>query len=342
VINLKRVLLPLCLLICVSILSGCVGQGGTTPTGNGINIKEFSFDYSPIDAGTDIGLNLEVQNIGGDVGTLKKISVFGIDYKSGSADALKWGLPSGENFIMSNINVNLLPPDKSTGFEGDVWSTSWLPQAPTGVQSSTDYDFEIRVEYGYDTTYTGTITIVANDYLRTLPKEQRDALIKQGGVVESTVTSGPMSISAASGEHFIVRNPDTEKRTIKFKITNVGNGYPYDTELNPSNLYVVRIPKSGLIGLTDCDNTTKLSKGKNGWLSCKIEIPGTNTIVNKLDRKFSISLSYEYYVDSSATISVNPTYTEATTMPGGTSTTSTTSTPTTTIITTTSAPHVSV
>jgi hypothetical protein len=310
-------------LVGVVILSGCVGQGGGRATvSNGIIIKDFFFDYSPIYAGDDIGLTLEVQNVGGDVGTLKKVTVFGIDWKpEGQAGPLQWSLPTDESFEVTP-NVDLLPPDPTTGFEGEEWSVSWLPRAPEGVRASTTYDFEVRVEYGYDTTYTGTIRVIESDYLRTLSQEERDALVKQGGVIESTVTGGPISVSAASGRHFIVRESTPEKRTIKFKITNIGSGYPFDVTLTPENLYVIRVAE--YVGLKECDEKVKLSRGKTGTLSCKIEVPGTDDVVNKIDKKFSITFSYEYYVDSATSITVNPTYEEMTTMPMETTTTSTT------------------
>ena len=316
----RRELFTLIFLLGVALVSGCISQKkGEIPTGNGIIIKDFYFDYSPIYANDSIGLNLEVQNIGGGKGYVKKVTVFGVDYQSGSSGSLKWGLPADETFILDEsspeLPVPLAPPDPTTGFEGESWSYSWTPIAPGGIKTPTNFDFQVRVEYNYSTTYTGTIRIIESSYLKTLTPEERDKLIKEGGVIESVTTGGPMSVSAASGRHFIVQQPGTQERTIRFKVTNVGSGYPFDQTLdNTENLYKVRIVDH--VGLKDCDSDFRMSRGKTGTFSCKIEVPGTDTLVNKMDKKFSITLEYDYYVDSSTSITVNPVYVGEKLVPG--------------------------
>lgn len=311
--------LSLVFLIFVILISGCIGGGGPAST-DGIVIKDFSFDYSPIYAGEEVGLTLEVQNIGEEIGELRGVTIYGIDYQSGDSSQLSWGLPT-DDFEMTTITNPefatdpLYPPDPITGFEGDMWYNSWVPQAPTYIRTPTDYTFDVRVEYSYSTTYTGTIRIIDNDYLRTLAEGERDTLVQQGGIVESSITGGPLSLAAASGRHFIVRSTTPEERTIKFKISNVGSGFPYNGDLSDSTkLYEVRV--SNVIPSPDfiiCDTTKplRLSRGRNGVLSCRIIVPGTGPgsgWTNKLDKKFSITLDYEYYIDGKTSVTVNPTY----------------------------------
>ena len=175
---LKRALILLCLLASVAILSGCIGQT-KQPTGtNGIIIKDFGFAITPIYSGETADLTLTLQNVGGEKGTLQEISIFGVDYGD-EAGALTWGEGSGDSFEQTfGATDVLIPPDPTTGFEGDEHFAEYIPESPTGIKSSTTYDFQARVKYLYTTTFTGKITIVKDEYLRSLPAEQRDALIK--------------------------------------------------------------------------------------------------------------------------------------------------------------------
>jgi hypothetical protein len=306
-----KTLVPLILLIGAVILSGCTTTGGgTTATGNGIVIDDFSFDYTPIYSGDQIGLNIELQNIGGEIGTLEKVTVFGQDFTT-SANPLKWSISdTGElTQIPTSPERDLYPPDPTTGFEGDIWTHQWLITAPNDVKAPTEYDFQVRAEYSYTSEYSGTIRIVSANYLRTLSATDRENLIKEGGVVASSVTAGPLNLAAASGRHFIVQSDaPAATSSVKFKVTNIGSGYPYDTDLSVSaSLYLVKI--TGTDGLSCTKTDFLLARGKTGTFSCDIDIPAEGSITNKLDKNFRITLSYDYYVDSAASITVQPTFT---------------------------------
>jgi hypothetical protein len=58
------------------------------------------------------------------------------------------------------------------------------------------------------------------------------------------------------------------------------------------------------VGTADADQ--KLARGKTAVISCDFTAPAYDTFTNKLDRMFSVTLSYGYYVDSAASITVNP------------------------------------
>jgi len=288
-------------------LAGCTifGAAPGMPSGtNGIIIKDFGFDYSPIYAEESTGLTLTLQNVGGAEGTITDITIFGVDAPGANAGSLTWGYGSGDDFSL-NPNVGLLPPDPSTGFDGEEYFQEWIPEAPTSITAPTTYDFQTRVKYIYTTTFTGTIQIVDNDYLRTLSSSDREALIKVGGVQDATVTGGPLSLKAASSRNFIVRDGDTaENRDIKFKITNVGSGYPYRVPWSDTNLHVVSVAADDGI---DCDTAdVKLSRGKTGVLTCTFTTPAQGSFTNRVNKVFSITLSYGYYIDSAASITVNP------------------------------------
>lgn len=307
---LKRALIPLCLLAIVAVLSGCPTIGPAVPAAatNGIIIKDFGFDYSPIYAGESTGLTLTLQNVGGEEGILKEITVFGVDAPAATPGPLTWGWGTGDDFDLT-LNQELLPPDPTTGFEGEEYFQEWIPEAPTDIKSPTTYDFQTRVKYTYTTTFTGKIRVVDNDYLRTLPADEREALIKVGGVQDASVTGGPLSLTAASGRHFIVRSGDSaQSRSIKFKITNVGSGFPYKEPWSDTNLHKVTVTSD--VGDIDCSapQDIKLSRGKTGVISCTFTAPAHGAFTNKVDKMFSVTLGYGYYIDSSSSITVNPVF----------------------------------
>ncbi len=309
---LKRALIPLSLLVIAVILSGCTaltGGGGAVAGTNGIIIKDFGFDYSPIYSGESTGLALELQNVGGVKGTLKEIEIFGVDYGA-TPGALTWGEGSGDSFKSGVMDDELLPPDPTSGFEGDEYFVEYIPESPIDIKSPTTYDFQVRAKYLYSTTFTGKITIVRDDYLRSLPADQRESLIKVGGVQDATVTGGPLSLAAASGSHFIIRSDDiVTARPIRFKITNIGSGFPYLKDgYSNENLHRVTVTAAeGIecyVGTDDAE--IKLSRGKTGVISCDFTPDAYNDITNKVDKMFSVKLEYGYYVDSSASITINP------------------------------------
>ena len=307
--NMKNALIPLCLLASIVILSGCiggVGGGGVTPGTNGIIIKEFGFDYSPIYSGESTGLTLTLQNVGGEKGTLKEIEIIAVDAPAAAAGVLTWGYGTCDSFTLTGIDQELLPPDSTTGFEGEEYFQEWVPESPTGIKSPTTYEFQTRIKYRYTTTFTGKIQVVDDSYLRSLPADQRETLIKVGGVQGASVTGGPLALTAASGRHFILREGEGgTARAIKFKISNVGSGFPYKEPFGTDNLYKITVLSNEGISCNVGSDVT-LSRGKSGVISCEFTPPVQGTFTNKVDKMFSVTLSYGYYVDSSASITVNP------------------------------------
>jgi hypothetical protein len=304
----KRALIPLSLLAVVAILSGCQLPGGGVQLAgsNGIIIRDFGFDYSPIYAEETTGLTLTLQNVGGEEGTLQEITIFGVDAPAAAAGPLTWGYGTGDTFTLTPTDV-LLPPDPTTGFEGEEYYQEWVPEAPIDIKSATTYEFQTRVKYTYSSTFTGKIQVVHNDYLRTLPAEEREALIKAGGVQDASVTGGPLSLAAASGRHFIIRAGDpAQLRSIKFKITNVGSGFPYKTPWGTANLHYVTVTSDEGDITCSAPQDIKLARGKTGVISCDFTSPADGTFTNKVDKYFSVTLDYGYYVDSAASITVNP------------------------------------
>lgn len=298
--------LPLVLLIGVMVISGCIGQEarGIKAT-DGLVITDFSFDYATAYMGETRGLHLEVQNVGGETGILKKISLFGPEINDGVASDLVWGLIDGVKVkTITTADGTLYPPDPDTDFEGDFYPYDWELEAPTNIKSEFIDDFRTRIEYEYKTTLTGTLLLVKRDYLNTLPAEEREALIEKGGVIESDVTGGPLRVFAAKGRHFIISD-DTNltARNIRFKITNVGSGFPYGQNIT-DNLYEIKNVQWNNLDSCDITPLPRLSSGETGRLKC--QFTPTTGFINRLEKRFTITITYNYYTGSAASITVKP------------------------------------
>jgi hypothetical protein len=286
----KKLLL---ILVLVFLLSGCVEQPVNVEkkVNDGIMIKDFSFDSSTVYENDNIGLNFEVQNVGEYAGTLQRIIIFGgwpdIDYDD-------------------SPNKVLVPSDSNTGFEGEGYSFRNKYPAPE-VDSKIGYTVGTRIIYSYQTTYSGTLRIMTDRYLETLPENERNGLINSGGIVSSSVTGGPLVVRPMQSKSFIIYdNSESVSSTIVFEVDNVGSGFPNDgITVNEESMYIVSIDDQ--YGIDDCnlDESTdiKLSKGKKRLFSCSFDKSG---ITSKEDILFSITLGYNYYVDRSTSITVLP------------------------------------
>jgi len=302
----------------IIIISGCIGQ--ETPivsTKDGVIITDFSFEHSPVYAEDNVGLRLEVQNVGGNEAELKKIQVYGVDFDcidTTRAWCNKGADPTEFDGTYIGEDRFLDPPNTEINFEGGKCYHEWRLQAPSGVTSETNYDFRVRVKYDYNTTYSGMIRVIDDIYIQSLKEDEKQKLFSSGGLVSSEVTNGPISITPYSSRHFIVSPGDQkQKRPIKFKIENVGKGYPYikDPVSGDIRNYHIKIIEIG--GITDCDKDPtngeiKLSSGKSHTINCKFETPTTDGFTNKLDKPFQIRFEYSYYVDGSTSITVKPAY----------------------------------
>lgn len=305
----------LLLIVPILFISGCIGQTPTgTSTNDGIVITDFSFQNTPIYAEENVGLNLEVQNVGSSEARLKRIQVYGVDFSPSDID---WRVKNNDNDL--RLNEELYQPDPGINLDGEKYFYEWMLKAPSKVLASTKYDFVARVEYEYITTYTGTIRLVNDNYLQSLSDEERNKLYNSDGIVSSKTTNGPISVTPFSGRHFIVTgaiSPGGEggefnqPRAIRFKIENIGKGYPYicpigidcvsdDSSANKSYL---RVKTMG--DFVSCSvNEIKLSTGKSHVIDCNFS---PSSVENKVDKTFQIELSYSYYVDFYTSITVKP------------------------------------
>jgi len=285
-----RRLMILLSLILIVIISGCGGQQ-TIQTGavnDGIIIKDFSFDQSEIYDGDYVKLNIEVQNVGEVIGKLAGISVYG-------------GWLTGSYLIPNSNNLKLDKAVPSENIEGESRYFSWTDTPNLGIQSSTNYQFGVRVKYNYTTEYVGTVRFVSPEHLDSLSKQQKDSLIVNNGIISSSVSNGPLNINPISGRSFIVGSLSSV--SIKFGIKNVGSGYPenYLVNIEPPIGSVSSCYKSEE---AKTNTTIKLSRGETGTFIC--DFPVSSGLSNYVDKTFKIIFDYSYYTDGSTSITVNP------------------------------------
>jgi len=289
-----RRLIILLSLILIVVISGCGGQQTiqTSKVSDGIVIKDFSFDSSTVYEGDSVGLNLELQNVGGVEGTLESIIVYG-------------GLNFYESVDLSKINKKLSPSAPEVNFEGDSRSIRLKLNAPT-VTAETTYSYSTRVVYKYKTQYTGTLRVVTDTYLETLPESERQNLLESNGIASSSVTGGPLSVTPMKGRNFIVSESEGPSSVV-FQLNNVGSGYPSNSDtINENSKYNVEILTYS--GFTGCDSygskIVKLSGGKGRLFNCTF--PLSSNIINKEDIIFTITFDYYYYLDGITSITVAP------------------------------------
>jgi len=293
-------------LILIVLFAGCADQEISVVDGikEGVVIRDLTFDSSTVYAGDTVGLNLEVQNVGERGATIISAELFGPEWATGDP--------------ILDITGGLSPSEPEIEFEGESRSTRWRLPTPSDVKTETTYSIGVRVSYKYESVYEGLLRVVEEAYLETLPKEEREELLENSGVVAASVTGGPLSVSPVKGRNFIVET-GSPTRSIKFKVTNVGSGYTYTGDDIDTGKYQVSISSEPeyiiygcgedvKIGTTDSKPTIKLSKGESRIFTCWFAIP--SGVVYKKDVGFKIIFDYNYYVDGMASITLEPTLEE--------------------------------
>ncbi len=304
-------LLPLLLLIAAIGIAGCAGvgqQGGKETLAcsgagstDGIAITDFSFDFDEIYGGEQVGLTLTAENVGGASGTLTSYQLFGINFNV--TDPLRWTITPSES--SKTVNLKLDAPNTDLGIPGGMDTRTWTLTAPSGLTVETPFNLHGRITSNYSTSFSGILTVVTSEYLRSLPAEERKALIQSGGLSAQCYTGGPLMIEAAAGTHFV--DPSGTKN-IRFKVTNVGTGAPFwnTTDntykgITPETMYAINV-RSILTGTVTCTGGKyTLSRGQTGSFTCTFN---TVTPTLKTDYPFQINIDYNYWVDTSSAIKV--------------------------------------
>jgi hypothetical protein len=168
---------------------------------------------------------------------------------------------------------------------------TWTLNAPQ-KETVTVYDGIARLTYSYTTKVELTMRAVSLSYYR-----QTGTL---GGIVSQSQTSGPLKVD--------IRVPTSilsgATLPIQFEIKNVGEGRAYNAEAPEGTaLDTVNVLTSSSKGALNCPSTVKIIQGR-GLLSCSLTELAPGTSFEDVDA--SITLTYNYFVDKSFSITVLP------------------------------------
>lgn len=312
-------LLFLLLIIPFVFLAGCtmIGQDACSqnPTScqgvpAGVIIKEFSPDFSEIMSGESVTFNIFMENIGGSEATGIKALLFGLN-----PDEWKATEPWEQDLD------SLMAADPERNLAGGTYGFSWEVQSPENLRVTNPYTANIRVHYKYFTYSKATFHFITNDYLYSLPTDQRDAESKSAGLSKiSTTPSAPITITITAGSRALIVYKDEEAFTFQITIKNAGGGNPFNVDASSyppvlkDDLYKVKVkistvewPQiscSSLTGVTE--GTITLTRGEQKTLSC-IATVNKNKIATaggKVDYTMDIDLNYGYFIDRSTSITV--------------------------------------
>jgi len=263
----KKIILLLPLVFVV-LLSGCVGQA---PTKEGVKINTFSYDpTSPVEPGYPVYVRLELENVGGALAKGVTADIIGIN---------DWTPSTGRLQSIGDLDYK----DESRGItQGGIGYAEW-ELTPPERQVQIPYDINVRVQYGYSTTFEGRVAAQTIDYYRQTGKKT--------GLLFQKSTNGPITITVSAPNTII----SAKKIPIVFTIKNEGSGRVLGDKLKFTTS----------TGLSCRIDTVTLSGGKSGTLFCYLSTPLEQSEQYK-EYYFSITSVYNYSTEKTTSIQVLP------------------------------------
>jgi hypothetical protein len=275
-------------------LSGCTLFPGSQPSGDtgkkqaiGVIIKSFKPEVSQIFSGDSVTFSLTVENVGEEDATEVRAKLIGL--------GTDW---SGEVNEIKEINDLQKRLPNSPGGISDV---QWDVVSPENLKVDTSYTAGVIVYYKYASNAHGKIKVISNDYIKTHPQDA-EKILKTSGIEGFTATKTPIEINVAGvSMPFIYREPgQTASVSIQFK--NVGQGYPYVAEQKDRKVTIEKITVNNEECLNeDFPKDITIPTDSYKTITCKFNLPEVSEYTTI---PLEVSLTYYYYVESSATIKV--------------------------------------
>lgn len=318
--NKALLLLPL---FAVVVVSGCTGiPGSGSGSGSGVAVLSWSPDFTQVNSGEQVDLQLRVQNTGDAEAKNVKAQITGIDLS-------EWRGFGGVGFFAEENLGKLLPNDPETGTVGEIKTRTFRLEAPNQRQNIVlTYEPIVKVSYDYQTFSEKPITLVDQDELR--------RLIQQGKALPakpSTQTKGPLQVEVTTGDFVKTGQQfggtgqvfDVFPVNIKISNPSFGSGgsvVPPDTGSSFGSLFapdtynypveVEIVPPSGTqirntftFSGDDCSTGTvvkDLFQGRDIDITCELEV--TNPPAFREDRSIKVNLKYRFQTEATTQVTV--------------------------------------
>jgi uncharacterized repeat protein (TIGR01451 family) len=315
-------------------ISGCTGNNNGISTGPGVQIVSWTPSLSTVDSGDQLEFRLQVQNKGDVPAQDVNAVVMGIlpeDWHLETQEGSVTNAGDGQFFHADE----LLGPDKSQNIDSSPTEVTISAIAPSLSRGQIlQYNPQVRVFYTYDTSASTLLTVVNDQELKRL--QDQGKTLATGTTTQST---GPLTVTINTGKFLkaktISGSPISRTFQITVNIQNSGGGV-----LSP-NLLGSGIPNENTlqsddykadfaIGTTsnrltlDCPSlkndisimlqipsellnvksgVIKFFQGKSSSVTCTVTI--NNVPLSQEQDEIKVLLDYDYYIDSSTTITVN-------------------------------------
>lgn len=306
--KLSLLLIPL---VAIVLISGCITGPTGAATGPGLVIQDFSSDFTQVQSGERVRLQLKVQNQGEVKAERVKAELAGID----TDQWMGFGFGQAEQDLGDIQGV-----DPETGIQGGTKNVYWDLEAPDYPKGITQPETAIvKVSYDYKTTAQKPVTLVDENELRTI-KQQGRTLPSQPTVY----TSGPISIEIQTGD-FVKTSGDFgsyDVFPIHVKLRNtqwtaggtvVPDGYygfgfageaNYPVELTITPPDGTNFVYSGFGGYSDCGTNVivDLWRGDEYDVVCELEV--TEPPAFRTDKNILVEANYRFQSEASTQITV--------------------------------------
>ncbi len=317
--NLKLLLLLVPIFAALAI-SGCTGGGSTISTGPGIQILSWAPSLSTVDSGDSLQLRLKIQNQGDSMAENVNAFITGIDpdeWILSVPSGRVWGVGTTDAQIILHLD-ELLGPDKSQSIGGATAEQEIDLTAPVEFQgTSLTYTPQVRVYYSYTTKASNQVTVVNDQELKRL--QDQGKTLASGTTTQS---AGPLTVTVNTGKFLKARQVGASRIfQITVDIQNTGsgvvspnkggNGYSdqdyevyFEIPLQSNRLDITCPTLSGdtLYGEGTTAGHIKLFQGKSTSVTCQVTIESTPLASEQV--AIPVVLSYDYYIDSSTSITV--------------------------------------
>ncbi len=315
----------LVLLAAVVIISGCTGgdRPVTTDPNRGLTINSFNADPASVRSGELVLFDIEVENIGGTTAKEAQIDLYGVENQ--------WRDSTG-NPIPDTLTKELgtlKPPDVGRGVPGQFKLVQYrlmTPDVPQGIP----YAATVTARVTYDYATNGIIDIPALSENEITIRESNNQALPSPTFSGS---AGPIKILVDSAKGFLPIHVDTadtesddQEWPLRIIFSNGGDGFPITLEDDPAirgtggkisgkitllgagNPHFdecLGVTSGNEIDLDSTDILVRLRQDGTYTIGCMIGIDKSAWGSRPEDRvQLVFELFYRYYVDATATVSV--------------------------------------